>query len=103
VRSNAIVLARPGHTIGIGGGQASRIDAVEVAALKAKRVGHDTAGAAMASDGFFPFRDCVDRAHELGVTAIVQPGGSRRDDESIAAADEHGMTMLLTGRRHFLH
>ncbi len=103
VRSNAIVLANHQHTVGIGGGQASRIDSVEVAALKAARAGNDTEGSVMGSDAFFPFRDCVDAAARLGVTGIVQPGGSRRDQESIEAADEHGMAMVFTGRRHFLH
>jgi phosphoribosylaminoimidazolecarboxamide formyltransferase/IMP cyclohydrolase len=103
VRSNAIVLARDRRTLGIGGGQASRIDAVEVAALKAARAGHDLQGSVMASDGFFPFRDCIDRAAELGVRAVVHPGGSRRDQESIDAADAHDMALVATGRRHFLH
>ena len=103
VRSNAVVMTDAQRTLGIGGGQASRIDALEVAALKAVRCGHDLSGSVLASDGFFPFRDCVDRAAQLGVTAIAQPGGSRRDADSIAAANEHGIAMLMTGRRHFLH
>ncbi len=103
VRSNAVVLATAEKTIGIGGGQQSRIDAVELAGLKAHRAGHDTQGAVLASDGFFPFRDSIDRARALGVTAVIQPGGSRRDAESIQAADEHGIALLLTGKRHFLH
>jgi phosphoribosylaminoimidazolecarboxamide formyltransferase / IMP cyclohydrolase len=102
-RSNAIVLARPGYTVAIGAGQASRIDAVEVAAMKAARVGHDLAGTVLASDAFFPFADAVERAHALGVSAIAQPGGSKRDQDSIAAADRFGMAMVFTGERHFAH
>jgi phosphoribosylaminoimidazolecarboxamide formyltransferase/IMP cyclohydrolase len=100
VKSNAIVLARPGRTVGIGAGQMSRVDAVRLAVMKALE---PTAGAVLASDAFFPFRDGVDEAAGAGVTAIVQPGGSLRDAEVIAAADEHGMAMLLTGTRHFRH
>jgi phosphoribosylaminoimidazolecarboxamide formyltransferase/IMP cyclohydrolase len=103
VTSNAVILARGGVTVGIGCGQTSRIDALNVAIMKAERAGTDIKGAVMASDGFFPFRDCVDRAHEVGVTAIVQPGGSVRDQESIDAADEHGIAMSFTGRRCFKH
>jgi phosphoribosylaminoimidazolecarboxamide formyltransferase/IMP cyclohydrolase len=103
VTSNSIILVRDGVTVGIGSGQTSRIDALNVAIMKAERAGTDIKGAVMASDGFFPFRDCVDRAHEVGVTAIVQPGGSVRDQESIDAADEHGIAMLFTGRRCFKH
>ena len=103
VTSNAIVLARDGATVGIGSGQTSRIDALNVAVMKAARGGADPRGAVMASDGFFPFRDCVDRAHEVGITAVVQPGGSVRDQESIDAANEHGMAMVFTGRRCFKH
>ena len=100
VKSNAIVLARDGATIGVGAGQMSRVDAVELA-VKKSRV--DTAGAVMGSDAFFPFRDGPDAAAAAGVTAIVQPGGSRRDDEVIAACDEHGIAMVFTGHRHFRH
>jgi phosphoribosylaminoimidazolecarboxamide formyltransferase/IMP cyclohydrolase len=103
VKSNAIVLARDGATIGIGAGQMSRVDASFVATYKAKQVGHDTAGCALGSDAFFPFRDGVDQAAEAGVKAIVQPGGSVRDAEVIAAADEHGMVMMFTGQRQFRH
>jgi phosphoribosylaminoimidazolecarboxamide formyltransferase/IMP cyclohydrolase len=103
VTSNAIVLARDGVTIGIGSGQTSRIDALEVALMKAARAEADPRGAVMASDGFFPFRDCVDRAYEAGITAVVQPGGSIRDKESIEAADSHGIAMLFTGKRCFRH
>ena len=103
VKSNAIVLARDGATIGIGAGQMSRVDAAFMAVHKAKLAGHETRGAALGSDAFFPFRDGVDQAHEAGVKAIVQPGGSVRDAEVIAAADEHGMTMVFTGKRLFRH
>ena len=103
VKSNAIVLARDGATIGIGAGQMSRVDASFVATYKAQQVGHDTAGCALGSDAFFPFRDGVDQAAEAGVKAIVQPGGSVRDAEVIAAADEHGMVMMFTGQRQFRH
>jgi len=103
VKSNAIVLARNGATIGIGAGQMSRVDASFLAGHKAKQAGHDTAGAALASDAFFPFRDGVDHAAAAGVTAIVQPGGSVRDAEVIAAADEHGIAMVFTGVRLFRH
>jgi phosphoribosylaminoimidazolecarboxamide formyltransferase/IMP cyclohydrolase len=103
VKSNAIVLARDGATIGIGAGQMSRVDAAFLAAHKARTVGHDTAGSALGSDAFFPFRDGVDQAAEAGVTAIVQPGGSVRDAEVIAAADEKGIAMVFTGRRQFRH
>ncbi|MDQ8153589.1 MAG: bifunctional phosphoribosylaminoimidazolecarboxamide formyltransferase/IMP cyclohydrolase [Gemmatimonadota bacterium] len=103
VKSNAIVLARDGATIGIGAGQMSRVDAAFLAAHKAKGTGHPTAGAALGSDAFFPFRDSIDHAASAGITAIVQPGGSVRDSEVIAAADEHGITMVFTGQRLFRH
>ncbi|MFN8860222.1 MAG: bifunctional phosphoribosylaminoimidazolecarboxamide formyltransferase/IMP cyclohydrolase [Gemmatimonadaceae bacterium] len=103
VKSNAIVLARNGATIGIGAGQMSRVDASFVAVHKAATLGHDTKGAALGSDAFFPFRDGIDQAAAAGVTAIVQPGGSVRDDDVIAAANEHGMTMIFTGERLFRH
>ncbi|HYD54564.1 MAG TPA: bifunctional phosphoribosylaminoimidazolecarboxamide formyltransferase/IMP cyclohydrolase [Gemmatimonadaceae bacterium] len=103
VKSNAIVLARGGATIGIGAGQMSRVDAAFLAVHKARAVGHDTAGAVLGSDAFFPFRDGVDQAAEAGVKAIVQPGGSVRDAEVIAAADEKGIAMVFTGRRQFRH
>jgi phosphoribosylaminoimidazolecarboxamide formyltransferase/IMP cyclohydrolase len=103
VKSNAIVLARHGATIGIGAGQMSRVDAAFLAVHKARGAGHETAGAALGSDAFFPFRDGVDQAAEAGVRAIVQPGGSVRDAEVIAAADQHGMAMVFTGRRTFRH
>ena len=103
VKSNAIVLAREGATIGIGAGQMSRVDAAFLAVHKAKQAGHDTVGAALGSDAFFPFRDGIDQAAAAGVTAIIQPGGSVRDDEVIAAANEHGIAMVLTGQRLFRH
>jgi phosphoribosylaminoimidazolecarboxamide formyltransferase/IMP cyclohydrolase len=103
VKSNAIVFARDGMTIGVGAGQMSRVYSTHVAALKAKDEGLEVEGSSMASDAFFPFRDGIDAAAKYGIKAIVQPGGSRRDDEVIAAADEHGMTMVFTGMRHFRH
>jgi phosphoribosylaminoimidazolecarboxamide formyltransferase / IMP cyclohydrolase len=99
-KSNAIVLARAGQVVGVGAGQMSRVDSVRLAV---ERSGDRHAGAVLASDAFFPFRDGPDAAAAAGVTAIVQPGGSVRDDEVIAAADEHGIAMVLTGRRHFRH
>ncbi len=103
VKSNAIVLARGGMTLGIGAGQMSRVDAAFVAGHKAAQAGHDARGAVLGSDAFFPFRDGVDQAAAAGVRAIVQPGGSVRDAEVIAAADEHGMAMVFTGQRLFRH
>ncbi|HEY0972841.1 MAG TPA: bifunctional phosphoribosylaminoimidazolecarboxamide formyltransferase/IMP cyclohydrolase [Gemmatimonadales bacterium] len=103
VKSNAIVLARGGMTIGIGAGQMSRVDASFLAVHKATQLGHDTVGAVLGSDAFFPFRDGVDQAAAAGVRAIVQPGGSVRDPEVIAAADEHDIAMVVTGRRTFRH
>ena len=100
VKSNAIVLVKNGSLVGAGAGQMSRVDSVFMAGHKA---GERAQGAVMASDAFFPFRDSIDEAARLGVTAIIQPGGSIRDKESIAAADEHGMALLLTGSRHFRH
>jgi phosphoribosylaminoimidazolecarboxamide formyltransferase/IMP cyclohydrolase len=103
VKSNAIVLARDDMTLGIGAGQTSRVDSARVAVMKANDQGFTLADAAMASDAFFPFRDGVDTAAAEGVRAIIQPGGSVRDEEVIAAADEHGMAMVFTGRRVFRH
>ena len=103
VKSNAIVLCRDGATIGIGAGQMSRVDAAFLAVHKAQGAGHVTVGAALGSDAFFPFRDGVDHAAAAGVTAIVQPGGSVRDADVIAAADEHGIAMVFTGQRLFRH
>ena len=103
VKSNAIVYCRDGMTIGIGAGQMSRVYSARIAAIKAADEGFDLAGTVLASDAFFPFRDGVDTAAAAGVTALVQPGGSRRDAEVIAAADEHGLAMVFTGMRHFRH
>jgi phosphoribosylaminoimidazolecarboxamide formyltransferase/IMP cyclohydrolase len=103
VSSNAIVLVRDLQTIGIGAGQMSRVDAVRIAVDKAREHGHPTAGAALASDAFFPFADGPQVALDAGVDAIVQPGGSKRDDEVIAAVTAAGAAMVLTGRRHFRH
>lgn len=100
VKSNAIVLARGGATVGIGAGQMSRVDSVDIAARKA---GERARGSVMASDAFFPFRDGIDRAADSGVGAVIQPGGSVRDEEVVAAAEEHDMAMVLTGVRHFRH
>jgi phosphoribosylaminoimidazolecarboxamide formyltransferase/IMP cyclohydrolase len=103
VKSNAIVLTRDQATIGIGAGQMSRVDAAFMAVHKARAAGHETKGAALGSDAFFPFRDGIEQAAEAGVTAIIQPGGSVRDQEVIAAANANGMTMVFTGRRLFRH
>ena len=103
VKSNAIVLARAGATIGIGAGQMSRVDAAFLSVHKARLVGHDTKGSVMGSDAFFPFRDGVEQAAEAGVAAIVQPGGSVRDEEVIKAADEYNIAMVFTGKRQFRH
>lgn len=103
VKSNAIVFARNGATIGIGAGQMSRVDSVRLAGWKAKEAGLSTEGAVLASDAFFPFDDNVHRAAEHGICAIIQPGGSVRDAEVIAAADGHDMAMIFTGLRHFQH
>ena len=103
VASNAIVLAKEGATVGIGSGQTNRVGAVEIAVSGAREHGHDPAGAALASDGFFPFADNVEAAVEAGIGAIVQPGGSRRDEEVVAAADRAGLPMVFTGVRQFRH
>ena len=103
VKSNAIVLARDCATIGIGAGQMSRVDAAFLAVHKAQQQGHDTNGAVLGSDAYFPFRDGVDQAADAGITAIVQPGGSIRDPEVIAAANERGLAMIFTGKRQFRH
>ena len=103
VKSNAIVLARDGATIGIGAGQMSRVDAAFLAVHKARQAGRDTSGSVLGSDAFFPFRDGVDQAAEAGVRAIVQPGGSVRDAEVIEAANERGIAMVITGKRQFRH
>jgi phosphoribosylaminoimidazolecarboxamide formyltransferase/IMP cyclohydrolase len=102
-RSNAIAVARGCALIGLGSGQTSRVDAVDVALMKARRAGHDPAGAALASDGFFPFADNIDHAAEAGIVAVVQPGGSVRDGEVIEACDRRGIAMVFTDRRVFRH
>lgn len=103
VKSNAIVIAAGGRTLGIGAGQMSRVDASRLAVMKARDQNADTTGSALASDAFFPFRDGIDAAAQAGVGCIIQPGGSVRDDEVVAAADEHGIAMVFTGRRVFRH
>ena len=103
VKSNAIVYARDGATVGVGAGQMSRVYSARIAGIKAADEGLDVAGAVMASDAFFPFRDGIDGAAEAGIAAVIQPGGSKRDDEVVAAADEHGVAMVFTGVRHFRH
>ncbi|MGI9308361.1 MAG: bifunctional phosphoribosylaminoimidazolecarboxamide formyltransferase/IMP cyclohydrolase, partial [Gammaproteobacteria bacterium] len=103
VKSNAIVYGRDNATLGIGAGQMSRVISAQIAGQKANEAGLDTKGAVMASDAFFPFRDGIDIAAGFGIKTVIQPGGSMRDEEVIAAADEHSMAMLLTGMRHFRH
>ncbi len=103
VKSNAIVFCGNGQTLGVGAGQMSRVDSTRIAAIKAKNAGLSLVGSVCASDAFFPFRDGVDVIAENGVSAIIQPGGSMRDEEVIAAADEHGIAMVVTGVRHFRH
>jgi phosphoribosylaminoimidazolecarboxamide formyltransferase/IMP cyclohydrolase len=103
VKSNAIVYAANSMTIGVGAGQMSRINSARIAGIKAEHAGLEVKGSVMASDAFFPFRDGIDAAAEAGITAVIEPGGSMRDDEVIAAADEHNMAMLFTGMRHFRH
>ena len=103
VKSNAIVLSNKRQTIGVGSGQMNRVDSLRIAAIRAERFDLPVKGSALASDAFFPFRDNVDEAAKLGISAIIQPGGSIKDDESIAAADEHGIIMVFTGVRHFKH
>jgi phosphoribosylaminoimidazolecarboxamide formyltransferase/IMP cyclohydrolase len=103
VKSNAILIARDGQALGIGAGQMSRVDSSMLAVHKARAAGHALEGTVLASDAFFPFRDGVDEAAKAGVRAIIQPGGSVRDPEVIAAADEHGLAMILTGKRQFRH
>lgn len=103
VKSNAIVFCANGMTLGVGAGQMSRVDSTRIAAIKAQNAGLALKGAAVASDAFFPFRDGVDVLAEAGASCVIQPGGSIRDDEVVAAADEHGIAMVLTGIRHFRH
>jgi len=103
VKSNAIIFCKDNMTIGIGAGQMSRVYSTKIAAIKAADEGLDVTGSVMASDAFFPFRDGIDTAAETGIAAIIQPGGSMRDDEVIQAANEHGLAMVFTGMRHFRH
>ena len=103
VKSNAIVFCRYGMTLGVGAGQMSRIDSTRIAAIKAQHAGLSLKGSVAASDAFFPFRDGLDVIAEAGATAVIQPGGSMRDDDVVKAADEHGIAMVVTGMRHFRH
>lgn len=103
VKSNAIIYAKNNQTVGVGAGQMSRVNSARIAAIKAEHAGLQVAGSVMASDAFFPFRDGIDNAAKVGIAAVIQPGGSMRDEETIAAADEHGMAMVFTGMRHFRH
>jgi phosphoribosylaminoimidazolecarboxamide formyltransferase/IMP cyclohydrolase len=103
VKSNAIVCVKNRTTVGVGAGQMSRVVSSKIAAMKAKDEGLSLDAAAMASDAFFPFRDGLDVVAEFGIKSVIQPGGSKRDEEVIAAADEHGIAMVFTGMRHFRH
>jgi phosphoribosylaminoimidazolecarboxamide formyltransferase / IMP cyclohydrolase len=103
VKSNAIVFAGHGRTLGVGAGQMSRVDSARIAAIKANNAGLSLAGAVVASDAFFPFRDGLDVVADAGAVAVIQPGGSLRDEEVLAAADERGIAMVFTGYRHFRH
>ena len=103
VKSNAIVYGKDQMTIGVGAGQMSRVNSARIAAIKAEHAGLEVRGSVMASDAFFPFRDGIDQAAAVGIAAVIQPGGSMRDEEVIAAANEHGMAMVFTGMRHFRH
>jgi len=103
VKSNAIVFCKDKATVGVGAGQMSRVYSTKIAAIKAADEGLEVKGSVMASDAFFPFRDGIDAAAETGIAAIIQPGGSMRDEEVIAAANEHGLAMVFTGMRHFRH
>jgi len=103
VKSNAIIYSKNNRTIGVGAGQMSRINSARIAGIKAEHAGLEVKGAVMASDAFFPFRDGIDNAAEAGISCVIQPGGSMRDNEVIAAANEHGMAMVFTGMRHFRH
>jgi phosphoribosylaminoimidazolecarboxamide formyltransferase/IMP cyclohydrolase len=103
VKSNAIVYAKAGRTIGVGAGQMSRVYSARIAGIKAADEGLEVKGSVMASDAFFPFRDGIDAAAEAGITAVIQPGGSMRDQEVIDAANQHGIAMVFTGMRHFRH
>ncbi|MCK4865499.1 MAG: bifunctional phosphoribosylaminoimidazolecarboxamide formyltransferase/IMP cyclohydrolase, partial [Gammaproteobacteria bacterium] len=103
VKSNAIVYGKNNMTIGVGAGQMSRVNSARIAGIKAEHASLEVKGSVMASDAFFPFRDGLDQAAENGITAVIQPGGSMRDDEVIAAANEHDIAMVFTSMRHFRH
>ena len=103
MKSNAIVYVKNKQTIGVGAGQMSRVYSAKIAGIKAGDEGLEVKGSVMASDAFFPFRDGIDAAAQVGITAVIQPGGSMRDQEVIDAADEHGIAMVFTGMRHFRH
>ncbi len=103
VKSNAIVFTSRDQVLGVGAGQMSRVDSAKLAVMRAQTNNLDLKGSAVASDAFYPFRDGVDEAAKAGATAVIQPGGSIRDEEVIAAANEHGMAMIFTGIRHFRH
>jgi phosphoribosylaminoimidazolecarboxamide formyltransferase/IMP cyclohydrolase len=103
VKSNAIVFCGDGMTLGVGAGQMSRIDSARIASIKAQNAGLTLQNSAVASDAFFPFRDGLDVVVDAGATCVIQPGGSMRDDEVVAAADERGVAMVYTGTRHFRH
>ena len=103
VKSNAIVYCKGGMTIGVGAGQMSRIYSAKIAGIKAGDEALEVQGSVMASDAFFPFRDGIDAAAAAGISAIIQPGGSMRDEEVIAAANEHNISMIFPGMRHFRH
>jgi phosphoribosylaminoimidazolecarboxamide formyltransferase/IMP cyclohydrolase len=103
VKSNAIVFCANGQTLGVGAGQMSRVDSARIASIKAENAGLTLAGSVVASDAFFPFRDGLDVVVQAGAVAVIQPGGSVRDEEVIAAADEQGVAMVFTGVRHFRH
>jgi len=100
IKSNAILIVKNGQTIGVGAGQMSRIDAVEIALKKA---GANAKGAVLASDAFFPFKDSIEQCAQYGISAIIQPGGSKRDQESIDSCNENNISMVFTGTRHFKH
>jgi phosphoribosylaminoimidazolecarboxamide formyltransferase/IMP cyclohydrolase len=102
-KSNAIVFCGDGMTLGVGAGQMSRIDSARIASIKAQNAGLTLQNSAVASDAFFPFRDGLDVVVDAGATCVIQPGGSMRDDEVVAAADERGVAMVYTGTRHFRH
>ena len=103
VKSNAIVYAKAQRTIGVGAGQMSRVYSARIAGIKAADEQLEVAGSVMASDAFFPFRDSIDAAAQAGIRAVIQPGGSQRDEEVIAAANDHDIAMVFTGMRHFRH